>query len=145
MNELYWITRLDAIDAIFTTVMVVGLIAVAIYSIVYYVNNGQAIYENSRGRESSAEEYRGYANTCLKGLRYSIPITLISIILFILTPTTKQAMLIYGVGGTIDYLKENPTARQLPDKCIQALDKWVDTLGENNNKEKKKEEKKEKE
>lgn len=128
MNELYWITRLDAIDTIFTTVMVVGLIAVAIYSIVYYVNNGQVIYENSRGRESSAEEYRGYANTCLKGLRYSIPITLISIILFILTPTTKQALFIYGVGGTIDYIKENPTAQKLPNKCIKALDKWVDSF-----------------
>lgn len=140
MNELYWITRLDAIDTLFTIAMVIGLIAVAIFSIVYYVNNGQAIYENSRGRESYSEEYRGYANTCLKGLRYSIPITLISLILFVLTPTTKQAMLIYGVGGTIDYLKENPTARQLPDKCIKALDKWVDTLSENK-KENKKEEK----
>lgn len=26
----------------------------------------------------------------------------------------------------MDYLKSNPTAKQLPDKCIKALDKWID-------------------
>lgn len=34
--------------------------------------------------------------------------------------------MIYGVGSTIDYIKENPTAKQLPDKCVKILDKWVD-------------------
>ena len=55
----------------------------------------------------------------------------------VFTPTTKQALLIYGVGGTIDYIQANPTAKQLPDKCINALDKWVDTW---NTEEKKEEE-----
>ena len=35
----------------------------------------------------------------------------------------NDALLIYGVGGTIDYVKSNKTAKQLPDKCIKALDK----------------------
>ena len=39
-------------------------------------------------------------------------------------------MLIYGVGGTVDYIKANPTAKKLPDKCINALDKWVDSWTE---------------
>lgn len=34
--------------------------------------------------------------------------------------------MIYGVGGTIDYIKENPASKQLPDKCVKILDKWVD-------------------
>lgn len=127
MNEIYWITRFDAIKVLFTTAMIVGIIIVTIFSIFYYINNGQAIYDESREYESRAKEYREYANTCLKNLRYSIPLTIISIILFVITPTTKQAMLIYGVGGTIDYLKSNPISKQLPDKCINALDKWVDS------------------
>lgn len=45
----------------------------------------------------------------------------------IFVPTTKEALMIYGIGGTIDYLKENPTAKQLPDKCVNALDKWADS------------------
>ena len=42
----------------------------------------------------------------------------------------NDALLIYGVGGTIDYVKLNNTAKQLPDKCIKAFDKWVDNLNE---------------
>lgn len=34
------------------------------------------------------------------------------------------------LGGTIDYIKSNETAKQLPDKCIKALDKWVENLNE---------------
>ena len=48
-------------------------------------------------------------------------------------PTKNDALLIYGVGGTIDYIKSNDTAKQLPDKCIKALDKWADSLNEDNN------------
>lgn len=58
-------------------------------------------------------------------------------IALVLTPSTKDAFMIWGVGGTIDYIKSNETAKQLPDKCIQALDKFVDEymLNEEDNKE----------
>ena len=139
MNELYWITRLDAINTLLMIATIFGWIAVIIFSIVYYASNGQAIFEESREYKSRAKEFRDYANTCIKGLRYSIPLTLLNTVLFVFTPTTKQALLIYGVGGTIDYLQANPTAKQLPDKCINALDKWVDTWAVEEKKEKKKE------
>lgn len=139
MNELYWITRFDAINTLLLIAMIFGWIAVAIFSIIYYTSNGQAIYDESREYKSRAKEFRDYANTCIKGLRYAIPLTLLNTVLFVFTPTTKQALLIYGVGGTIDYLQANPTAKQLPDKCINALDKWVDTWNIKEKKEKKKE------
>lgn len=41
-------------------------------------------------------------------------------------PSTKNLLIIYGVGGTIDYLKENKDANKIPDKCIKALDKYLD-------------------
>lgn len=34
--------------------------------------------------------------------------------------------MIYGLGGTIDYIESNKTAQGLPDKFIQALDKYLD-------------------
>lgn len=46
----------------------------------------------------------------------------------IFIPTTNEALLIYGVGGMIDYIKSNDTAKQLPDKCVKALDKYLDNL-----------------
>lgn len=53
---------------------------------------------------------------------------IIALSMAVVTPTTSQAYFIYGVGGSIDYLKTNDKAKQIPDKCIDALDKWVDSL-----------------
>lgn len=44
----------------------------------------------------------------------------------VLIPTTQQAMMIYGVGTVVDYVQTNEDIKQLPDKCVQALDMWVD-------------------
>jgi hypothetical protein len=44
----------------------------------------------------------------------------------VLVPTTQQAMMIYGVGTVVDYVQTNEDIKQLPDKCVQALDMWVD-------------------
>ena len=42
----------------------------------------------------------------------------------IFIPTTKEAVIIYGV--TIDYLKSNKTAGKLPDKALKVLDLYLD-------------------
>ena len=91
------------------------------------MSNGQMIYDEAHGYNSSSQEFKEYRTTCLKSLRFSIPMAIFFIISFILIPTTNEALTIYGVGGTIDYIKQNPTAKQIPDKCINALDKWVDS------------------
>lgn len=62
--------------------------------------------------------------------KYSFIAFLILLPLSILIPTKKEAMLIWGVGSTIDYIKENETIKQLPDKCVNALDAWVESLSD---------------
>ena len=47
--------------------------------------------------------------------------------------TTNEALMVYGIGGTIDYIKSNETAKQLPDKYIKALDKWAENLTKEEN------------
>lgn len=127
MNELYWITRLDYINTCSEVTLLIVFIASIILLLFYYVANGQMIYDDSREYKQGAKESKGYKETCSKGLKIFVPVTIILSFLYILTPTTNEALLIYGVGGTIDYLQENPTAQKLPDKCIKALDKWVDS------------------
>lgn len=135
MNEIYWITRLDITHTL-VIVLFVASIVMSLVSIIFYLcNNGQSIHDANRGYEKTAKEYREYANISKKVFKkYCIASLIFSTLLLIFVPTTKQAMLIYGVGGTIDYIKQNPTAKQLPDKCVKALDKWVDSW---NTKEKK--------
>ncbi len=50
----------------------------------------------------------------------------ISVLLCCFIPSTKEMYAIYGIGGVIDYVKGNEKAKKLPDKVIDALDKYLD-------------------
>lgn len=115
MTEMYWITRLDAICKFLTATAIVSfLIAMAL--IVFVCNR----YE----MDDESWDYKRY----LKYSKVCILVTIVSCVINIFIPTTNQALLIYGVGGTIDYIKSNDTAKQLPDKCVKALDKYLDNI-----------------
>jgi hypothetical protein len=59
-------------------------------------------------------------------------IILISVsILSVFIPSQSQLIKIVGIGGTVDYIQSNETVKQLPDKCIKALDLYLEeTLNE---------------
>lgn len=63
---------------------------------------------------------------------------LVALVLWVFCPTTKQGYMIYGLGNTIDYIKSNDTAKQLPDKVVLALDKFLEEeINDTDNKDKK--------
>lgn len=113
MSEIYWITRFDPIN----TCAMVFLVISAIVTAFFIICATLSIEENEK--ES--------LDLCKKILKCSTPIFIVCLLIKIFVPTTNEALLIYGVGGTIDYVKSNPVAKQLPDKCVNALDKWVDS------------------
>lgn len=119
MNELYWITRLNGIHGVGIIIAVIAGIIFTVSLIGYIVNDDPDYTSEVRARKS-----------CLMFLKKSSIALVIGILTIIFVPTTKEALTIWGVDGTIDYLKSNPTAKQLPDKCIKALDKWVDSYTE---------------
>lgn len=121
MNEIYWITRLDAI----CTVLGISMSVFGIILAACLVAAGISCVESDEDIHKSS----------LKGVKKTIAPFILSMLLFIFIPTKKDALLIWGVGGTIDYIKSNETAKQLPDKCIQALDKFVDEYMLNEDKE----------
>lgn len=57
-------------------------------------------------------------------------------IICVFVPSKRDLYIIYGVGGTVDYLKSNEAAKHLPDKYIKILDKWADEQLNDANKEK---------
>ena len=114
MGEIYWITRFDPINTCATIFLVLSAIVTAFF----IISTLMAIAEEDSEKE---------INLCKKCLKISSSILVVCILIEVFVPTTKQALLIYGVGGTIDYIKANPVAKQLPDKCVNALDKWVDS------------------
>lgn len=127
MSEIYWITRLDLISGWLIGFAVVAGITTFISIVLYIANMSE--YE-MYGREGD----KRWELFCGKLFKISLPCFFIFVVSSILAPTTNEAMLIYGVGTTIDYVKQNNTLQQIPDKCINALDAWVDSLTEKNQK-----------
>jgi len=113
MSELYWITRFDG----FLTAVILMLIACLMLAIIFIAG-----YFDSYDKDAEK------ANLKRAAIFGSIGLFLLIAQAFI--PTTKQALIIYGVGGTIDYIKNNETAKQLPDKAIIALDKYLESINE---------------
>jgi hypothetical protein len=112
MNEIYWITRLDAINTIFSAFLIISIVALVVFIFIALANLDY--WDNSCTWFSK------------KYLKICCPILFISILGTAFVPTTKEALLIYGVGGTIDYIKSKNTVKKLPDKAIKALDKFLD-------------------
>ena len=112
MSEIYWITRLDYIQgSLIASLILVGF-AIIIAAICVCIDD----------RDLKAR----------KVLKWTIPSFAITLSVLCFIPNTKEAMLIYGIGGTIDYIKSNDKAKQLPDKCIDALTRYVDSIEKEN-------------
>ena len=113
MSELYWLTRLEYIQNFLVIVMSISGIALFISFMLWTMAN-----------------YVEEAKLALKWVISSFTTLVISSLIFVFVPSTKEAVLIWGVGSTIDYIQENETAKQLPDKCINALNDWVESLSD---------------
>lgn len=108
MSEIYWITRLDVIHALGAAGVFAGVMMLVLWGIAVVIND--TIGKFLRKRVS----------------KWSLPILFVSILIVAFVPTTKDMLLIYAAGGSWDYITNNETVKQLPDKCIQAIDVLLD-------------------
>ena len=137
MEELYWITRLGALNFLFNTIIFVSLVAIIILAVELFVIKTTSDNEDDKKLELQVitgkvhNENMSY-NFVKKQFIRAFIVFVVSIICNVFIPTKNEALMIYGIGGTIDYIKSNDTAKQLPDKCIKALDKWADNINEEN-------------
>jgi hypothetical protein len=112
MNEIYWITRLDTVQGFCIAILVIGIACIFI-SIIRTVTSTKDITEPS-------------VTNKFKWVGIILTVIFLPLVMFV--PSSRDAMLIFGIGPTIDYIQNNETAKQLPDKCIDALDSWVESL-----------------
>lgn len=113
MSTLYWINVLDNINFLFVFIFIASLMI----SVVCVIAN----------LSCSVDKIPNYKRF-IKAKHWTYTLLIISTLVITFVPSKRELYIIYGVGGTIDYLKENPTAKELPDKCIKALDTWVDNF-----------------
>lgn len=111
MWELYWLTRVDIIGAI------AGLILACTVLIFIFILLIGGLDDELPNRIKSIQKYN-----CIIGIISLIAVTFI--------PTREDLLLIYGLGPTIDYVQDNEKVKELPDKCVEALNKWIDSLND---------------
>lgn len=111
MSELYWLGVLGNLHDFCVALAILAAFAFLAVGFVLLV--------------SDDDDYE-FLPSIKKVFKYSIFVFVFGIIMAIFIPSTKNLLIIYGVGGTIDYVKENKVANKIPDKCIKALDKYLD-------------------
>lgn len=111
MSELYWLGVLGNLYYFSVTLAVLAVFSILVVGFWLLMS-----YDD--GDEPSP--------SIKKVFKYSIFTFVFGVIMAIFIPSTKNLLIIYGVGGTIDYLKENKDANKIPDKCVKALDKYLD-------------------
>ena len=113
---MYWITRLSSIHNAFIFIFIIAMIVSAI--------TGVIVLSFSNDDEDD--------NACFKRIKKCFITSVVAVVLcgigLVFVPKTNEALLIYGVGTTIDYVGNNETIKQLPDKAVRALDKYLDSL-----------------
>lgn len=121
MSELYWLGVLGELNGCGQFVVflsIIALIGLGIWIITH--DSDDELFEK-----------------IIRMFKRSIYALVFGITICVFIPSTKSLLIIYGVGGTIDYLKENKDANKIPDKCIKALDKYLDdALNEDKDKDK---------
>lgn len=115
ISHMYWITRLSLIHDAFLFVFIIATTVAFLTGIIVFLIGDDKDY---------------YA--CFKRVKKYFITAIVAVVLsgvgLVFVPKTNEALLIYGVGTTIDYVDNNETIKQLPDKAVQALDKYLDLL-----------------
>ena len=116
MNEIYWLTRIGVMGKTCEIITIVGIVILAIGVIVMPMLFD--LIEDSEDAKKTAK----------KAIRAFIVIWIFGLIGNFFIPTQKEMMMIYGLGSTIDYIKSNDKAKQLPDKAVDALTRYLDSI-----------------
>ena len=116
MNEIYWLTRIGVMGKTCEIITIIGIVILAIAVIALPM-----LFDLFEDDESAKK-------TVKKTFRTFIVIWIFGLIGNIFIPTQKEMMMIYGLGSTIDYIKSNDKAKQLPDKAVDALTKYIEDI-----------------
>lgn len=123
-SKMYWFTRLSVITTVLETILIVsGILAMAalIFLLVIYLSDPDYMTDGEEGKKR-------YLKSGSKALCISTIVFVIGLVGRTFTPTTSEALLIYGVGESVEYLQNNKDAVQIPDKALQALNKYLDEV-----------------
>lgn len=115
---IYLLLMLDNITTLFMVFGVLSAIVWVITAILSICGEACVGDQYSDWTEESVALVKRIRNTMLK---IFIPFLTLGVFL----PNSKQAAIIFSVGQTIEYVKGNEKLKELPDKAVMCLDKFI--------------------
>ena len=136
MTDFFFITRLDDLKFAFSLIswlsILSGIILVC-WAAGTYLMRASKISDKGDKEWSPAfsDEIRelGRRFKYLKKWAFLfLAVFLTSLTLNVITPTTKDAYLIFGLGNTLEYCRSNKRLQDLPPKVIEAMNLYADKI-----------------
>ena len=113
---IYWLTQLSSISNFFLTLGIISVVVIGIGILGYSVAMIDCY------REDEEIEYRQKRKKFFD--KIWVPILLF--IFYILTPDTKEAMIIIARGKTLDYVQSDTSLQKIPYKATELILKKMD-------------------
>ena len=114
MNEIYWITVLGNVS----TFLAILCSLFGLYIVITIV----ASLADACDTDDFVENLSKFK------LKFMIPLCIVLGFAACFVPNKKQLYMIFGVGSVIDYVQDSDKVKKLPDKVVNALDVWVNSL-----------------
>lgn len=115
---IYALMMLDSFEFMMTLFAVFSGAAWVVFMIVHWI-----------GASDLESSYPDFKETTVKTLKkaknVSLAIFIPTMLLASFVPNSKQAAIIYSVGSTIEYVQGNDKIKELPDKAVECLDKFI--------------------
>lgn len=118
MIELYWINVIGNINIVLNILLATAL-TVIVFTFIFWLVAITDPFGDMGGLDRVT-----------RVMKISVSAFIISITARVFIPSKQDLFLILGVGTTIDYIKENKELQELPDKCVKALNMFIESLEE---------------
>ena len=116
---VYFILTLDAVT---TTALAFAVFAGIVWFATFVMSCIATAQQNQSHPDFDEDDKKVIYK--IKNICLSVFIPCLFIALFI--PNSKQLAIIYTAGNTIEYVQGNEKIKELPDKAVQCLDKFID-------------------
>ena len=119
MKFIYLINVVDSVHVL----LIIALCIFGFFAVVYAVGvlsqlDAYDIYDTSENGPS-VNHYKGKMWKFIWSFLFTF-------LLFSFIPNKQTMYEIFGIGTVIDYVQSNENVKKIPDKCIEAVNLWLD-------------------
>jgi len=110
-EKIYWLTRLDNLETLFTTLVVIGsmfILVRAVYKFIMHVE----------GDEYPSLKWYNHL--------FFWPIYISAILGLVLIPNQKEAVIIFAGGKTIDFIQSDSSIQKIPHQTTEIISKFME-------------------